>query len=51
MRLETDQKVEFEENEIKLDIPYPSTEGVNTSDKVWKILSLTPPVVSKLLRI
>ena len=43
MILDIDHPIEFEENQIKLDIPYP--EGVTTKNKEWRIISLTPPVV------
>ena len=43
MVLELDQKVEFQDSQIELDIPYP--EGVKTENKVWRIIPLTPPVV------
>ena len=33
MKLQHDQEVEFVENEIKLDIPFPSEEGITTKDK------------------
>ena len=47
MNLEVCQRVEFEESQIQLDIPFPSTEGVkSTSDDSWRILSLSPPLVS-----
>ena len=49
MKLESDQRIEFEESAIELDIPFPSTEGVTTPDQAWKILSLTPPVVRRNL--
>ena len=47
MELQHDQEVEFKEDKIKLDIPFPSDEGIITKDKAWSILSLGPPVVSK----
>lgn len=47
MELQHDQEVEFEKDKIKLDIPFPSDEGIMTKDQAWSILSLGPPVVSK----
>ena len=44
MILDVDHPIEFEENQIRLDIPYP--EGITTKNKEWRIISLTPPVVS-----
>ena len=38
------QPVEFEEDQIGLDIPFPS--GITTNDKAWRIIALGPPVVS-----
>ena len=47
MILEVDQRVEFEETQISLDIPFPSTEGIKTtSNDSWRILSLSPPMVN-----
>ena len=43
--LDSDQKIVFEENQIKLDVPFPSSIGIATENK-WRILTLSPPVVS-----
>ena len=43
MVLELDQKVEFQADQIELDIPYPR--GVNSENNRWKIISLSPPIV------
>ena len=40
-----DQPVEFEDNKIQLDIPFPPPKGIISDDEAWKILSVTPPVV------
>jgi hypothetical protein len=40
-----DQPIEFEDNQIELDIPFPSSKGIVSDDKAWRILSLAPPVV------
>ena len=46
MLLQVDQIVEFEESQIQLDIPFPSTEGLKaTFNDDWRILSLSPPLV------
>ena len=44
-----DQPVEFEDVQIKLDIPFPSSIGIVSEDNAWRILSLTPPVVRLLI--
>ena len=41
-----DQKFEFEDDLIRLDIPFPSLEGLMTENKGWRITALGPPVVS-----
>lgn len=44
-----DQKVEFMENQIELDIPFgPSQGGVTSQNGEWRIHSLSPPVVRVL---
>lgn len=44
MVLELDHKVEFQADQIELDVPYP--EGVNSENRVWRIIPLSPPIVS-----
>ena len=52
MKLEVFQRVEFEESQIQLDIPFPSAEGIkSTSDDSWRILSLSPPLVSACVHV
>ena len=46
-----DQPVEFEDVQIKLDIPFPSSKGIVSDDNAWRILSLTPPVVRLLTHV
>ena len=41
-----DQKVEFDEDLIRLDIPFPSSTGRITDNGAWRIMALGPPVVS-----
>ena len=43
MKLEYDQRVEFEESQISLDIPYP--EGITKDNGVWRIIPTSPSVV------
>ena len=43
MMLEHYQKVEFEDNQITLDIPFPN--GVTKDNEVWRIIPLSHPVV------
>jgi hypothetical protein len=43
-----DQPIEFEDNQITLDIPFPPPKGIVSDDKAWKIFSLVPPVVRVL---
>ena len=52
MKLEVCQRMEFEGSQIQLDIPFPSTEGIkSTSDDSWRILSLSPPLVSECIHV
>ena len=46
--LDNHQRIVFEENKIKLDVPYPSSVGIITENE-WRILALSPPVVSMIL--
>ena len=48
---EHDQKVEFENDSIKLDIPFPSLEGITTDNKAWRIIAQTPPVVCYIQKV
>ena len=41
-----DQKVGFKEDAIRLDIPFPSLEGITTVNGGWRIMASGPPVVS-----
>ena len=41
-----DQKVEFKEDSIRLDIPFPSSTGRITDNGAWRIMALGPPLVS-----
>ena len=41
-----DQKVGFKEDAIRLDIPFPSLEGITTANGGWRIMVSGPPVVS-----
>jgi hypothetical protein len=43
--LDNHQKIVFEENQIKLDVPFPSSDGIITKNE-WRILTLSPPMVS-----
>lgn len=43
--LHNDQRIIFKENQIKLDVPFPSSVGIPTKNG-WRILTLTPPMVS-----
>ena len=45
-----DQRVEFTENHIKLDVPLPTQGGIISKNGEWKIVSLSPPVVSNIIR-
>lgn len=47
MLLEYDQKVEFEGEEISLDIPYP--DGIIKETGAWRIIPLSPSVVRTML--
>lgn len=40
-----DQRVEFTENQIKLDVPLPTQGGIISKNGEWRIVSLSPPVV------
>ena len=46
-----DQRIVFEESQIKLDIPFPSSVGISTENKEWRILSVTPPLVSMQIKL
>ena len=40
-----DQKIGFKEDSIRLDIPFPSLEGITTANGGWRITALSAPVV------
>ena len=41
-----DQKIDFKEDSIGLDIPFPSEEGITTVNGGWRITAVSAPVVS-----
>ena len=41
-----DQKIDFEDDSIRLDIPFPSEEGIMTVNGGWRITAVSAPVVS-----
>ena len=42
-KLEFHQSIEFKQEQIELDIPFPDPTGI--TNKRWKIISPNPPVV------
>ena len=43
--LDSHQRIVFKEDQIELDVPFPSSLGIATENE-WRILTLSPPVVS-----
>ena len=44
-----DQKIDFKKESIKLDIPFPSTEGITTVNGGWRITAVSTPTVSYVI--
>ena len=45
-----DQEIEFKKESIRLDIPFPSTEGITTVNGGWRITAVSTPAVSYFSR-